>query len=330
LAPSPIKEIYDDIIIPDLLIAENSELPFKEETGRVSMAAVKTLLADVYLTYAGYPVQGGPQYYAESAKRSEEIINSEMFSLFPEYDDLRNPLNNNRQEFIFQVQFSVNKRTNEMVPGVLPSRSGMSAFNLEYGSLIPTPNFVESYVEGDKRAEEKQFFFTTYKGHPSKFSAGAPELELMDFNASYIYKFFDQNAIDVVGQSGLNWTIYRYADVLLLYAEAQSQAEGIPSTMAINALNAVRNRANLLDFTNLDLESFRKEVWDQRYFELCYENKMWFDIARTRLIRDDASGEYVNIVGYTNNWGKTYGENHLLFPFPLSEVQANPNLTNGQ
>lgn len=330
LAPSPIKEIYDDIIIPDLLIAENSELPFKDETGRVSMAAVKTLLADVYLTYAGYPVQGGPQYYAESAKRSEEVINSEMFSLFPEYDDLRNPLNNNRQEFIFQVQFSVNKRTNEMVPGVLPSRSGMSAFNLEYGSLIPTPNFVESYVEGDKRAEEKQFFFTTYKGHPSKFSAGAPELELMDFNAPYIYKFFDQNAIDVVGQSGLNWTIYRYADVLLLYAEAQSQAEGVPSTMAINALNAVRNRANLLDFTNIDLESFKKEVWNQRYFELCYENKMWFDIARTRLIRDDATGEFVNIVGYTNNWGKTYGENHLLFPFPLSEVQANPNLVNGQ
>jgi hypothetical protein len=152
----------------------------------------------------------------------------------------------------------------------------------------------------------------------------------MDFNAPYIYKFFDQNAIDVVGQSGLNWTIYRYADVLLLYAEAQSQAEGVPSTMAINALNAVRNRANLLDFTNIDLESFKKEVWNQRYFELCYENKMWFDIARTRLIRDDATGEFVNIVGYTNNWGKTYGENHLLFPFPLSEVQANPNLVNGQ
>lgn len=56
---SPIKEIYDEIIIPDLLNAEQSSLPIKDETGRVSMGAVKSLLADVYLTYAGFPVQGG-------------------------------------------------------------------------------------------------------------------------------------------------------------------------------------------------------------------------------------------------------------------------------
>lgn len=323
---STVKEIYDEIIIPDLLLAEKSELPYKDEIGRVSMGAVKTLLADVFLTYAGYPVQGGAQYYGESAKRSQEVINSEIFSLFQEYEDLRNPANNNRQEFIFQVQFSVNKRTNGMVPGVLPSRSGMSAFDLEYGSLIPTSEFVESYVVGDKRAEEKQFFFSTYKGHPSKFSPGAPELVLMDFNAPYIYKFFDENAIDAVGQSGLNWTIYRYADVLLMYAEAQAMADGTPNALAASSLNAVRNRANLLDFTDTDLESFKKEVWNQRYFELCYENKMWFDIIRTRLIKDDATGNFVNIVGYTNNWGKIYGEDHLLFPFPLSEIQANPNL----
>jgi len=66
----PVKEIYDEIIIPDLLSAEQAPLPVKEETGRVSLNAVRTLLADVYLTYAGYPVQGGSQYYAESAKRT--------------------------------------------------------------------------------------------------------------------------------------------------------------------------------------------------------------------------------------------------------------------
>src|SRR5690606_39846702 len=54
---SPVKEIYDEVIIPDLLAAENSSLPWKESTGRVSMGFIKALLADVYLTYAGYPVQ---------------------------------------------------------------------------------------------------------------------------------------------------------------------------------------------------------------------------------------------------------------------------------
>src|SRR6266542_3833870 len=73
-ARAPVKEIYDEIIIPDLLTAETSTLPSQDNSGRVSMSAVKSLLADVYLTYASYPVQGGEQYYAESAKRSKEVI----------------------------------------------------------------------------------------------------------------------------------------------------------------------------------------------------------------------------------------------------------------
>ncbi len=323
---SPVKEIYDEIIIPDLLEAEKAGLPFKEETGRVSTGAVKSLLADVYLTYTGYPVQGGSQYYAESAKRSLDVINSNQYALFDTYEELWSPENNNKKEFIFQVQYSLNKRSNEVVCLVLPTRSGMSAFNLEFGSLIPTAEFVESYAEGDKRKEEKQFFFTTYKGHPNKFSPGAPELEFMDFKGYYIHKFFDKNAIDVMGQSDLNWTIYRYADVLLMYAEAQVNADGSANQTAINAVNQIRARAGLIPFTDTGKDKFVKEVWDQRYFELCYENKMWFDILRTRVIRNDKTGNYLPFVGYKTRWGKTYTETQLLFPLPLREMQTNPNL----
>ncbi|MEQ9290168.1 MAG: RagB/SusD family nutrient uptake outer membrane protein [Cyclobacteriaceae bacterium] len=327
LTRSPLKEIYDEIIIPDLLEAEKSSLPFKDETGRVSMGAIKTLLADVYLTYAGYPVQGGAEYYEESAQRSLDVINSGVYSLFQSYDEFRNPSNNNSTEFIFQTQYTVNLRSNQMVSTVLPSRSGMSAFGLEYGSLIPSDDFVKSYASGDLRAEEKQFFFRTYKGHPSKFSEGAPELEFIDFNAFYIHKFFDQQAIDVAGQSGLNWTIYRYADVLLMYAEAQVMADGTPNQQAFDAVNEVRSRANLDPVSTMDLDAFRKAVWDERYFELCYENKTWFDIIRTRLIRDDKSGTYMNFEGYVNIYGKAYSQKHLLFPIPLREMQTNFNLS---
>jgi hypothetical protein len=326
VARAPIKEIYDELIIPDLLFAENSDLPFVENTGRVSMAAVKALLADVYLTYAGYPIQGGKQYYLESAKRSLDVIQSGKFSLFDNYEALRTPANDNKGEYIFQIQFSLDKRHNDGILLYLPSRSGISAYDLEYGSLIPTREFVESFESNDLRAKEKQFFFTTYKGHPSKFSPGAPELNFMDLGGYYVYKFFDKKAIDITAKSDLNWTIYRYADILLMYAEAQVLADGRPNQTAINSLNLVRNRASLTDFTDLNEEAFKKEVWDQRYFELCFENKMWFDMVRNRVIRDDASGEYVNFIGYTNKWGKTYSEIQLLFPIPLSEIQANSNL----
>ena len=321
---SPVKEIYDEIIIPDLLAAEKSALPVKDVTGRISMSAVKALLADVYLTYAGFPVKGGDQYYGESAKRSLEVM--KQYTLFNKYEDLRNPANNNKGEFIFQTQFSLNKASNEMVNIPLPSRSGMSAFNLEYGSLIPTKEFVESYPEGDLRNDEKQFFFRTYKGNKSKFSAGAPELTFMDFKGYYIHKFFDANAIDVAGQSGLNWTLYRLPDVMLMYAEAQSQADGKPNTASFDALNGVRKRAGLSPFTNSDPTAFKTAVWDERYFELCYENKMWFDMIRTQKIRNDLTGQYVNFVGYTTKWGKTYTNTQLLFPIPLREMQTNPKL----
>lgn len=323
---SPVKEIYDEIIIPDLLEAEASGLPSKDQIGRASAGAVKSVLADVYLTYAGYPIQGGKQYYAESAKRSLDVIKSGAYKLFPTYDDLWKPSVNNKDELVFQVQYSLNKRSNEAVCLVLPTRSGMSAFNLEFGSLVPTKEFVESYEKGDKRAEEKQFFFTTYKGHPNKFSPGASELEFMDFNGYYIHKFFDKNAIDAAGQSDLNWTIYRYADVLLMYAEAQANADGRPNATAFDALNLIRTRAGLGLFTNSDKKKFEEAVWDQRYFELCYENKTWFDMLRTRLIRDDKSGNYMPFVGYKTNWDKVYTETQLLFPLPLREMQANPNL----
>ena len=160
---APVKEIYDEIIIPDLLEAEQSDLAFSDHTGRVSMGAVKALLADVYLTYAGYPLQGGKSYYAESAKRSLEVIKSNEYTLFTDYESLRLPSQNNKGEFIYQVQFSLNKRHNESVRIFLPSRSGISAYDLEYGSLIPTKEFVESFEKGDKRTEEKQYFFTNYR-----------------------------------------------------------------------------------------------------------------------------------------------------------------------
>lgn len=323
---SPIKEIYDEIIIPDLLEAERSSLPQKDETGRVSMGAVKSLLADVYLTYAGYPVQGGKSYYAESAKRSLEIITSGSYKLYPEYSDLRKPANNNKNEFIFQVQFAIDKSHNDMIPKVLPPKSDISAYSSEYGSLVPTKEFYESFDKADKRGRERQFFFSSYPGNPKKLPSDSPKLEKVDFGGSYIFKFFDENAVVNTAKSNLNWTLYRYADILLMYAEAQVEADGIANSQAMQALNLVRRRAELPDFTDPSANAFKQAVWDERYFELCFEGKTWFDMTRTRLVRNDLTGKYVNFEGYTTVYGKQYTKQFLLFPLPQRELNANTEL----
>lgn len=323
---SAAREIYDEIIIPDLLEAEKSTLPWRDTNGRVSKGAIKSLLAHVYLTYAGFPVQGGAAAYAESAKRSKELIDSGTFSLFPEYTDMIVPANRNQVEFIFQVQHEKDIRNNGLTPVTLPAFSGIAAYSDEYGGLIPRKEFVESYEKGDKRAREKQFFYTYYKGHPSDYPAGDPRRDSLNLGGYYIYKYFDKQAIDNDSKANINYTIYRYADLLLMYAEASNRAEGKPNEQALKALNDVRKRAQLPAVATTNVDEFEKAVWAERYFELCYEGKMWFDMLRTRKVRNDITKQWDNFVGHKTVYGKTFTEKNLLLPIPQRETDNNKSL----
>ena len=315
---TPAKAIYDSIIIPDLLMAEKSTLPWRDASGRVSMGVVESILADVYLTYAGAAINGGNTAYAESAKRSLAVINSNQYSLFPNYTDMNDPANKNKGEFIFQVQYSVTANVNNpLTPLTIPNYSGISAYSDEYGSVIPTKEFVASFTAGDKRAQERQFFFTSYPG-------AKPPNSTVTFKGPYLYKWF-YPAVATTPKSDLNYTLYRYADVLLMYAEAQNRT-GTADAQAYAGVNAIRARAQLTPVAGLSQTAFEQEVWSQRYFELCFENKMWFDMVRTRKVRNDITKNWDDFVGHKNVFGATYAEKNLLFPVPKKETDVNPNL----
>ena len=317
---SPAKNIYDSIIIPDLLIAEKSTLPWRNSGGLVSMGAIKAILADVYLTYAGAAINGGATAYAESAKRSLEVINSAAYSLFPEYTDMIKPGNKNTSEFILQVQYAAAVPSNNpLTPLTIPNYSGVSRYSDEYGSVYPTVQFLASFPAGDKRVQEKQFFYSTY---PSAKSPG----NTVNFKSPYIYKWFDSSAVVNTLKSDLNFTLYRLADVKLLYAEAQNRADGTPNATAIQSVNDIRTRAKLAPIGALSQDAFEKEVWIQRYYELCFENKMWFDMLRTRKVHNDVTGAWDNFVGHKTVFNGTFSEKQLLFPVPKQETDVNPKL----
>lgn len=320
LSRTPAKAIYDSIIIPDLLLAEQSTLPWQDNTGRISMGAVKSILADVYLTYAGAAINGGDNYYAESAARSLDVIQNGGYSLFPEYTDMINPANKNRGEFILQVQYAASvPSTNPLTPLTIPNYSGISQYSDEYGSVYPTDQFYNSYPAGDKRAQEKQFYYSRYKKK-------APSNDIVVFAHHYIYKWFDSVAVNSTVKSDLNYTLYRLADVMLMYAEASNRAEGGPNSQAIEYVNDIRARADLAPIGTMSQEDFEHEVWLERYYELAFENKMWFDMLRTRKVHNDVTGNWDDFIGHTTVFGATFSEKQLLFPLPKQETDVNPNL----
>lgn len=316
---SSVEAVYD-LIVSDLTEAENSSLPWRDGSGRVSMGAIKTLLADVYLTMAGYPLQK-TEHYQLAATKAKEVIDSGEFRLFDTYDELHDPVTKNTGEYIFMTQFAVNIQSGNWQPAILPYNLGISAYSAQTGGIFSTNAFVGSYEDGDKRAEEKQFYFTNY-------SLEADRNDSINLGAPYIYKLFDIEANEESAQSDLNWCLYRYADVLLMYAEALNEAEGGPTTESYDAVNEIRQRAELDGLAGLSQDAFRQAVRIERVHELSFENKTWYDMVRWRKAYNPETNGLEDFVGHNFSYlpNKALTERELLFPIPTSEMQNNPNL----
>jgi hypothetical protein len=313
-------------VVNDLKAAEEAELAWTDAGGRASMGAVKSLLAEVYLTMAGSPMNKGAAYYQLAADKAKEVIKSGKFSLFPDYSALHDESLENQQEQIFEIQYLGGVANNGNQGVLLPNFKDVSAYGTEIGSTVPTIQFYNSFEPGDKRTVDRQgFFYTSY------YAAG--EGALVTLGAPYIYKHFDIVANGTFGKkgtaiSGLNWMNIRYAQVLLTFAEAQNEVGG-PTQAALDALKLIRDRAGLTtgDLGTFNATSFREAVLRERWHELCYEGVTWFDMVRLKQAYNESSKSFENFVGHKlPESGAVLADKHLLFPLPTIEMQNNPNL----
>ena len=213
------EEVYNSIL-SDLKQAEESDLGWTDETGRVTKATVKSLLANVYLTMAGYPMEKGKEYYALAASKAKEVIDNGSYKLFSSYSDLHNIEMENKGEHLFMIQYQSGIVENPFQSLLLPYNMDVSYYSTETGSVYALDEFINTYEEGDKRTEEGEFYYT-------QFTSNANREEVVKFGGYYIYKFFDMDAHLNTAKSSLNYPLLRYADLLLMYAEAQNEAEEI-------------------------------------------------------------------------------------------------------
>ncbi|MCF0039209.1 RagB/SusD family nutrient uptake outer membrane protein [Dyadobacter fanqingshengii] len=315
-ASSP-EDVYN-LIVADLKLAEESGLPWTDATGKVSLGAVKSLLSQVYLTMAGYPLQKGATHYALAAAKAAEVIDSKQFKLFTTYADLHNPAKKNVEENIFMIQFRTQLLPSNWQVSIIPYNKNISQYSDETGGIYSTGDFVKSYDAADLRIQEKQFFYT-------KFTNETDRNKEVDLGGYFIYKHFDNVAQTSTANSDLNWPVIRYADVLLTYAEAANEATG-PSAKVLESVNAIRTRAQLPALAGLAKDKLREAIWKERWHELCFENITWFDMVRLRKAFNVKTKTFENYVGHKFSYGPTVTERELLFPIPTSEIRNNTSL----
>ena len=311
------KEKVYELIVSDLQKAEQSGLPNVDATGKASLGAVKSLLASVYLTMAGHPLNKGTEYYTLAAAKAKEVLDAKYYKLFDSYAYLHDRAHKNQGELIFQVQYTTGIKTNRITEFISPS--GISKLTSDLGTVMPIREFYNSYEANDKRTQEKQFFFTEdfAKGSSTTVVKFAPAL----------YKFWLEEAAgkNGDGNSDENWTLLRLPEVMLIYAEASNEVEG-PSAFAYEQINLIRTRANLKPLADLSKDAFREAVWRERYHELAFENKAYFDIQRTHKAYNLKSGKFEDAFTYVNESGVTFNEQYMLWPIPQSEIDANAKL----
>lgn len=136
----------------------------------------------------------------------------------------------------------------------------------------------------------------------------------------YVVKYKDKPHAD--GDNDNNWPVIRYADILLMYAEAINEKNNGPTQAAFAMVNDVRKRAGLAALpVTLNYNSFALAIEHERQVELAFEGHRWFDLVRT--------GRAVAVMSqHFKNMGRsTVVQNyHLLYPIPQTEVDVNPSL----
>src|SRR5687768_7175116 len=327
---APKEDIYN-LIVEDLIEAEAAGFTWMDATGRVSLAAVKSQLAIVYLTMAGHPLNKGATHYKLAADKAYEVItyanaNPASINLFNTYAEVHSLSTENKLEHIFELQYFADVAGNPM-ENMFPNFKPVSAYGANgTGSSVPTLSFYQSYETGDLRAKNQVgYFYTSYyhNGSGAPFELGAP----------YIFKHFNTVAFGSPGVEGskrndLNVPMIRYAEVLLIYAEAKNEGGG-PDQTAYDAFKRIRDRAQLTTpaLGTYNQASFREAVWKERWHELCYEGITWFDMVRLRKVFNETTKGFDNFVGHINkSSNQPLQEKHLLMPLGVQEMLNNPNL----
>ena len=330
---SPASEVYA-VIEADLLdaIPNLPETYDNNNLGRATSGAAKSLLGKAYL------FQGK---YQEARDILNEVINSGVYALESDFINIFPKTNENNGESIFEVQFQAGfgaafnqpnqggpNESNWMSNWFSPARNG-------FRNAVPgrqTIEFFEQFPEEDAIRRTGTFARPGDVWESWNPIADDPVAEGQWRNRQLTFPDPDLPLLGIrkyaggpsdpetFNQNSINYRVIRFADVLLMFAEAENEVNG-PSAAAYDAVNRVRTRAGVDSYpAGLSTGDFFERLRTERRLELTFEYSLFFDLVRWQANGKINGSELSEIMP-----GFTPGKNEVL-PIPEGELIDNPNL----
>lgn len=306
---SSVDEVYK-LILADLTEAEANLPETQTQIGRATKWAAKAVLAEVYFTQ---------NKYKEARDKADEIIQSKKFSLVPvtvaaDFDKVFGPTIVTSPEEIFYLKMT--RQNNQGMylamfahhPGT--KLHGAGGFYAHYSDTQSNP-----VQKGWKDADLRKTF------NWIKYDIG------LGPNSILCKKFSDPLAPTQTA-AGNDFPIYRYTDILLMFAEADNRVNNGPTAAGLEALNQVHRRAyglpatgaSAVDFalSGYTVDTFNDLVLSERGYETQYEGKRWLDLKRL------GTPKLKQIIKAAT--GKDIADKHLFWPIPVGELNFNTAL----
>jgi starch-binding outer membrane protein, SusD/RagB family len=312
---SPIKDVYR-FIIEDLNFAEGNLPTTTNVKGRPIKLAATALLAKVQLYN---------EDFTAASTAAKKVIDSKVFDLMPDVVALWDPNKEdaNRKEMIFAVEYT---RIQNTRPGTdigafnAPAGSAPKFTPVVFGSQFAFINFFKSFDIADKRRALMDTSFVT----PQGLYVGQGVAGSAIFDRAFIRKYEDPLGVGA-NQLENNFPIIRFADILLIHAEAEAKSKGVTAD-ALASLNKVRRRAYNVttdkydQLSSIAVNDFINIVLEERKKELCFEADRWYDLTRT--------GKFLQIANVLNTYytSRRITSKNRWFPIPASETQVNSKL----
>lgn len=335
-----LNAIYADL---DFAEANLGLTPNNGDIGRPtkqSAIAVKTRLKIYNQDYAGAIAE---------ARKAMSIAesNPDILGLLPDYDLVFNSDNENNIEVMFDIQYTEGTQGegNFMQVALAPGPEG--APGRGWGSITPLDGLADAFYMTDGLPADQSPMFDPDNPYANRdqrmysnlFVPGIStwrgeiyDASLSGFSPYFaVRKWVDLDAL--IGEAGCscnetNLILFRYADILLYFAEAVNESNG-PTDEVYDAINQIRSRAGMPDVERgLSQEQMREVIRHERHVEFPWEGTRYFDLIRWGIAQDVIP--QATLFGESRDSRIFQAPKHNLWPVPQGEIDLNPNLSQNQ